>query len=133
MATQTINSRQFLDPSFVGQGEQRMYRQTLTLEMDTSTGVLTLALNGNAVTAVAPHANPALVTISVSGGSASMPAEQFLGLVQNPTGSISTLPPPPARQFDDVFDGWAIARLIQLGVSLDTILRIGARFVSPTI
>lgn len=135
MATATVNTKTFLDSAYnSGLGDQRLYRHTLTLEQDTSTGALTLALNGVAVTAVVPAANPALVTVTAGSQAVNIPADQFLWLCQSPSGAASGQAQPPARPLGDAFDGWAIARLIQLGVSLDTILRIGARFVdSPNV
>lgn len=130
MATTTVNSRTFLDPSYTSDlGEQRLYRHTLTLEQDNSSGALTLALDGAAVTAVAPATDTSLVTITAGSASAKIQVQEFHALVARPTGVASGQSQPPAGELRRPWEGWAIARLIQLGVSLDTILRIGARFI----
>lgn len=130
MATTTIGKREFLDSNFNhGMGLVRMHANVLTLEQDNSSGVLTLSLNGAAVTAVAPHTNPALVTITAGSQVVNMPVVDFLQLCTQPTGKASGMTPPPDRAFGPGWQGWALARLIQAGVSIDTALRIGARFI----
>lgn len=130
MATTTIGTRQFMDSAFThALGLVRMHQNQLTLEQDNSSGVLTLALNGVAVSAVAPHANPALVTLTAGGQSANMPAADFLQLCTFPAGAASGQVAPPSRPLGQAWEGWALARLVQLGVSIDTALRIGARFI----
>jgi len=130
MATQTINTRTFVNPTYTSNlGDRRQYENVATLEMDTSSGVLTLAVNGTAVSAVAPNADSSLVTLT-AGGTYNMPARDFYELVFKSTGSISTLNPPPSRAPGEPFFGWAVARLLQASVTLDTILRIPARSIN---
>jgi hypothetical protein len=123
MATQTVNSRFVKDKSGV--------QQLITLEQDTSSGALTLNCNGIAVSAVAPTSgDPANVSLTVSGAAVVINAIAFYELVMFPSGQAAGQQQPPSRLPGEAYGGWMVARLMQASVSLDTILRAGARYIS---
>jgi hypothetical protein len=92
--------------------------QLITLE---NNGTLSLGWNGSAVSGVAPTTgNPACVTLTGAGGATTViPAATFYDVILS--GGVQPGP---------VFHGWCVARLIQAGVPLNTILTAGARYIS---